>query len=71
LIQHFDLTGQSLKLHIFIDKALVQAYANDLKTITTWTYPTLETAKGLQIWTEGGNAKVKSMQIWEMQSIYY
>ncbi|HWI90699.1 MAG TPA: GH32 C-terminal domain-containing protein [Flavisolibacter sp.] len=71
LIQHFDLKGESLKLHIFIDKALVQAYANDLKTITTWTYPSLETSKGLQIWAENGNAKVKSIQVWEMKSIYY
>jgi beta-fructofuranosidase len=71
LIQHFDLKGQSLKLHIFIDKALVQAYANDEKTITTWAYPSLEDSKGLQIWADGGDAKVKSMQVWEMKSIYY
>jgi beta-fructofuranosidase len=71
LIQHFDLKGQSLKLHIFIDKALVQAYANDEKTITTWAYPSLENSKGLQIWADGGDAKVKSMQVWEMKSIYY
>jgi len=68
---HFDLNGESLKLHIFIDKALIQAYANDQKTITTWIYPTLENAKGLEIWSDNGNAKVKSMQVWEMKSIYY
>jgi len=71
VIGHFDLQGESLKLHIFIDKALIQAYANDQKTITTWAYPTLEESKGLQIWTDGGEAKVKSMQVWEMKSIYY
>ncbi|MBD0289314.1 MAG: GH32 C-terminal domain-containing protein, partial [Flavisolibacter sp.] len=38
VIQHFDLNGESFKLHIFIDKALIQAYANDQKTITTWAY---------------------------------
>jgi sucrose-6-phosphate hydrolase SacC (GH32 family) len=72
LIQHFDLKGESLKLHIFIDKALVQAYANDLKTITTWAYPTLEESKGLEIWSaDGKDVKVKSMHVWEMKSIYY
>jgi sucrose-6-phosphate hydrolase SacC (GH32 family) len=71
LIQHFDLKGRSFKLHIFIDKALVQAYANDEKTITTWAYPSLGTSKGLQIWADGGNAKVNSIQVWEMKSIYY
>ena len=71
VIQHFDLKGESFKLHIFIDKALIQAYANDVKSITSWAYPTLEESKGLQIWAEGGDAKVKSMQVWEMKSIYY
>lgn len=71
VIQHFDVKGESLRLHIYIDKALVQAYANDQKTITSWVYPSLEASKGLQVWAEGGEAKVKSMQVWEMKSIYY
>jgi sucrose-6-phosphate hydrolase SacC (GH32 family) len=71
IIGQFDLMGEPLKLHIYIDKGLVQAYANDLKSITTWTYPTLEASKGLQIWSEGGKAKIKSMKVWKMQSIYY
>jgi beta-fructofuranosidase len=71
LIGHFDLNGEDFKLHIFIDKALIQAYANDQKTITTWAYPSLEESKGLQIWSDGGDAKIKSMQVWEMKSIYY
>lgn len=71
LIQHFDLKGESLKLRIFMDKGLIQAYANDKKTITSWIYPTLEESKGVKIWSENGNAKVKSIQVWEMKSIYY
>ncbi|MBD0376705.1 MAG: GH32 C-terminal domain-containing protein, partial [Flavisolibacter sp.] len=71
VIGHFDLNRESLKLHIFIDKALIQVYANDQKTITAWAYPSLEESKGLQIWAEGGEANVKSMQVWEMKSIYY
>jgi beta-fructofuranosidase len=71
VIGHFDLKGESFKLHIFIDKGLVQTYANDMKTITSWVYPTLEESKGLQIWAEDGDVKIKSMQVWEMKSIYY
>lgn len=71
VIGHFDLNGESLKLRIFIDKGLVQAYANDKKTITSWIYPTLEESKGLQIWSDGGDVRVKSMQVFEMKSIYY
>ncbi len=71
VIGHFDLNGESFKLHLFIDKALIQAYLNDQKTITTWAYPTLDNAKGLEIWSSDGEAKVKSMEVWEMKSIYY
>jgi len=71
VIGHFDLKGESFKLHIFIDKALIQAYANDQKTITTWAYPSLSTSKGLQVWADDPGARIKSIQVWEMKSIYY
>jgi sucrose-6-phosphate hydrolase SacC (GH32 family) len=71
VIGHLDLKGESFKLHIFIDKALIQAYANDQKTLTTWAYPSLTDSKGLQIWADDPGAKVKSLEIWEMKSIYY
>ncbi len=71
VIDHFDLHGKNLKLHIFIDKGLIQAYVNDKKTITTWVYPILEDSKGIEIWSEDGKALVKTLQIWKMKSIYY
>ena len=71
IIGHFDTKGNDFKLHIFIDKGLIQAYANDRKTITTWVYPSLPDALGMEVWAENGEAIIKSMQVWEMKSIYY
>lgn len=71
LIGHFDLKDSSLKLHIFIDKGLIQVYANDQKTITSWVYPSLEDAKGIEVWAQNGEASIKSLEIWQMKSIYY
>lgn len=71
IIGHFDLKGESLRLHIYIDKGLLQSYINDQKTITTWVYPSLTDAKGLEVWSANGAGRVKSMQVWEMGSIYY
>jgi sucrose-6-phosphate hydrolase SacC (GH32 family) len=71
VINHFDLKGEDLKLHIFLDKSLLQAYVNDMKTVTTWIYPTLGNSKGIELWSENGDAKVKSLRVWEMKSIYY
>jgi sucrose-6-phosphate hydrolase SacC (GH32 family) len=68
---HFDLSGETLKLHFFLDKSLIQVYANDRNTITTWSYPTLPDSKGIAIWSERGDVNVKSIKIWELKSIYY
>ena len=64
-----ELKGDTLKLHIYIDRSMIEAYANGLKSITTRAYPTRFDALGLQIWGNG-DVMVKSMQVWEMGSAY-
>ncbi|WP_139905568.1 cell wall-binding repeat-containing protein [Clostridium thermarum] len=64
-----DLNGDTLKLHIYLDRSMIEAYANDLKSITTRAYPTRYDALGLQIWGNG-DVTVKSMQVWEIGSAY-
>lgn len=63
--------GETMKLRIFIDKALIQAYVNDRNTITTWAYPKLEQSNGLEVFANGGSPVVKTMEVWELGSIYY
>lgn len=57
LRNHFELNDETLKMHIYIDKALIQTYVNDRNTITTWAYPTLLDARGIEIFAEGGDEK--------------
>ncbi|WP_449538883.1 GH32 C-terminal domain-containing protein [Ferdinandcohnia sp. Marseille-Q9671] len=64
------LNGDNLKLHIYLDRSMIEAYANGKKSITTRVYPTLEDALGLELWSSHGKAKVKSMKIWELGSAY-
>ncbi|SET60881.1 GH32 C-terminal domain-containing protein [Paenibacillus sp. NFR01] len=64
-----ELDGENLKLHIYLDRSMVEAYANGLKSLTTRVYPSRQDALGLEIWGEG-TALVKSMDIWEMRSIW-
>lgn len=67
----FDIKGENLKLHIFIDKSLIEVFANDRNSITRFVYPSLPQSNGLEIMNEGGTVKVKSMKVWELKSIYY
>ncbi|WP_339257037.1 GH32 C-terminal domain-containing protein [Paenibacillus sp. FSL P2-0136] len=64
-----ELLGENLKLHIYLDRSMVEAYANGLKSLTTRVYPSRKDALGLEIWGDG-EPLVKSMEIWDMQSIW-
>ncbi|MCM3633877.1 GH32 C-terminal domain-containing protein [Paenibacillus camelliae] len=62
------LSGENLKLHLYLDRSMVEAYANGLKSLTTRVYPSRLDALGLEIW---GDKKltVKALDIWEMKGI--
>lgn len=64
-----ELNGENLKLHIYLDRSMIEAYANGLKSLTTRAYPSRPDSLGLQIWGDG-SILVKSMQVWEMNSAY-
>ncbi|QDY82654.1 glycoside hydrolase [Paenibacillus polymyxa] len=64
-----ELLGENLKLHIYLDRSMVEAYANGLKSLTTRVYPSRMDALGLKIWGDG-DLFVKSLDIWDMQSIW-
>ncbi|OKP89845.1 GH32 C-terminal domain-containing protein [Paenibacillus sp. P32E] len=64
-----ELLGENLKLHIYLDRSMVEAYANGLKSLTTRVYPSRKDALGLEIWGDG-EPLIKSMEIWNMQSIW-
>ncbi|CAM3542925.1 MULTISPECIES: GH32 C-terminal domain-containing protein [Saccharibacillus] len=64
-----DLGGDTLKLHVYLDRSMIEAYANGLKSVTTRAYPSRTDALGLQVRGNGG-VQVMSLEIWEMRSIW-
>ncbi|NYI05170.1 GH32 C-terminal domain-containing protein [Allostreptomyces psammosilenae] len=58
------LEGNRLVLDVFVDRSMVEAFANGHKSITTRAYPHRTDSLGLRVWGEG--AKVHSMTVWEM-----
>lgn len=67
-----DLGSENVKLHIYLDKSMVEAYLNGQKSITTRTYSTRDDAKGLQLWGDANTSSivVKSLKVWNMNSAY-
>ncbi|SES05576.1 Sucrose-6-phosphate hydrolase SacC, GH32 family [Salipaludibacillus aurantiacus] len=64
-----SLNDETLQLQIFLDRSMVEAYANGKRSITSRVYPTMD-AMGLDIWSEGGDVQVLSFEVWEMTSAY-
>jgi sucrose-6-phosphate hydrolase SacC (GH32 family) len=64
-----NLGDENLRLHVYVDHSMVEAYANGLKSLTTRVYPSSEDALGLQVWGNGTVA-VKSLDVWRLSSAY-
>lgn len=64
-----ELEGETLKLHVFLDHSILEAYVNERKSVTTRAYPSSPDAYGIQVWGNG-TLKVKSLEIWKLRGIY-
>jgi beta-fructofuranosidase len=64
------LEGEStLRLHVFLDKCVMEVFANDWVCFTNVIYPRQEDL-GIELFATGGTATVKTLDIWEMGSIW-
>lgn len=61
---------EDFKLRIFIDRSLVEVFVNDRQYLACRVYPGLADSTGVSIYAQGGEATLKSLDVWQMQSIY-
>jgi beta-fructofuranosidase len=66
-----DLAGdEDLDLQIFLDHSVVEIFINGRLTLTTRVYPTLKEADRVRVFAEDGACTLKSLDAWEMNSIW-
>ncbi len=67
-----DIETENIKLRIYVDRSMIEAYLNGLKSLTTRAYPTRNDAKGIQLYANANSNTVivKSLQVWTMNSAY-
>ena len=58
--------GEPLKLDIFLDRSVIEVFANDLQCVTQLVYPELETSTGVKIFNGKERVTVKNIQSWTM-----
>ena len=62
--------GEALELRIFIDRSVIEAFANDRQCLTVRAYPSLDASDGVSSFARGGNARLLSLDRWEMETIW-
>jgi len=62
--------GEGVRLHIFLDRSVLEVYANGWACLTSRIYPSRLDSLGLDAFAEGGSAKLKSVDVWKMGSIW-
>jgi beta-fructofuranosidase len=62
--------GENLKLRIFIDRSVVEVFVNGKQCVAARVYPSRDDAVGVSIRSQGQNSELKSLEAWQMKSIY-
>ena len=62
--------GENLELRIFIDRSIVEVFANSKQCLTLRTYPLLENSNGISVFSKGSDAELISFKSWNIKSIW-
>lgn len=63
----FELAdGETLTLRVFVDKSVVEVFANDRQAAVRRIYPTRKDSTGVALFAEGGAAKAVRVRHWRM-----
>ena len=60
---------QPLDLRVFVDRSVVEVFANGRQYLTKRIYPVRDDSLGIQLFSRGGEATLRSMDVWQMDSI--
>lgn len=58
--------GETLKLNIFLDRSIVEVFANGRQAITQLVYPELESSDGVQLFSGAEPVAVRRARSWRM-----
>jgi len=61
---------ETLKLHVFIDKSIVEVFVNGQQCVAQRVYPGLDDSDGISFRAQGRDMKIVSLDAWEMKNIY-
>lgn len=58
--------GEPLMLNIFLDRSVLEVFANGIQAVTQVVYPELDTSTGVQVFSGQDRIAVKNIQSWSL-----
>lgn len=58
--------GEPLRLQIFLDRSMLEVFANGRQCVTQRLWPTRRDALGVSLFSRGGETRVESLEAWDM-----
>ncbi|MBM3889812.1 MAG: hypothetical protein FJ388_11905, partial [Verrucomicrobia bacterium] len=58
--------GELLTLRVFVDRSVVEVFANDRQAALRRIYPQRPDSVGVSVFANGGAAKVRQVKAWQM-----
>ena len=62
--------AEPLKLRIFLDRSVVEVFANSRLCLTKRIYPSRTDSLGVELFANSGSARLTSANVWDMASIW-
>ena len=66
----FVPANEPLKLRVFIDRSVVEVFANGRQYAAVRVYPSRSDSVGVSLRSQGTETKVRSLDAWQMKNIY-
>jgi beta-fructofuranosidase len=62
--------NEPLKLRVFVDRSIVEVFANGKQCVAMRVYPGRKDSVGVSMRSQGKSAELKSLDAWQMKNIY-
>ncbi|MEI7900855.1 MAG: glycoside hydrolase family 32 protein [bacterium] len=62
--------GEPLRLRVFIDRSIIEVFANGRQCLTLRAYPTQQDSTGVSVFARGSDANLVSLEAHQMRSIW-
>ena len=62
--------GESLKLRVFVDRSVVEVFANGIQCVAVRVYPERSDSLGVSLRSQGSESELQSLDVWQMADIY-